>query len=438
MIEIIPIGGYSEIGRNCVIIRYEDEAVMLDLGLHMENYIRLTEDEDVPVDIPLNTLIKHDAVPDILKNKELLKQVKAVCISHAHLDHVGAVPFFASKLRVPVHGTNFTIEVLKALLKDKRKRFDNLQKHPENCKFKVSKNLQIQFINVTHSTPQTVVIVVHTPKGSVVYANDFKLDNVPVMGSKPNYEAFEKLTNVKALIMDSLYALDPRKTPSESIAREMIRDVLLGVNSEGKNIVVTTFSSHIARIKTIIEIAESLKRKPVIIGRSLAKYLDAAKAANIADFENKAEFVRFGSKIKSYFKYNKNTKNKLFIVTGHQGEPKAILSRLVRENIFPFDYEDLVIFSCKIIPVEQNFKNREILEDELKSKKVRLFTDIHVSGHACREDHREFIKLIRPEHIVPTHGDVNMLKAQKDLDSQMNFKDENVHIIKNFDVLKLK
>ena len=439
MIEIIPVGGYSEIGRNCVIVKYKKESVMLDLGLHMENYVRLTQDEDVPFEVPLSTLVREQAVPDLLSIKEELKQVKALCISHAHLDHVGAVPFYATKLKMPIHGTEFTIEVLKALLKDKKKRVESkLVKHKENETFKVSDNIKIQFINITHSTPQTVIIVVHTPEGSVVYANDFKLDNAPLMGPKPNYKAMEQLKNVKALILDSLYALDPRKTPSESIAREMIRDVLLGISSKDKNIVVTTFSSHIIRLKTVVEIAETLKRKPVFVGRSISKYLDAAKAAGIIDFEQKAEFVRFGGQLEKYFKGLKKTTDKLFIVTGHQGEPKAVLSRLAKSSYFPFGYEDLVLFCCKIIPHEENFKNREVLEAHLKNRRVRIFADLHVSGHACREDHREFIKIINPENVIPTHGEIPMLEAQKELAKEVGYKDSQVHILKNFSRIYLK
>lgn len=433
MIEIIPIGGYSEIGRNCTIVKYKDEAVMLDLGLHMENYIRLTEDEDVPFEIPQSTLIREDAVPDLMSVSDELKYLKAVCISHAHLDHVGAVPFFANKIKVPVHGTKFTIEVLRKLLDDKKKAMNaDLVSHPENSKFRVSDNLSVEFIHITHSTPHTVLVVVHTPEGCVVYANDFKLDNAPLLGPKPNYAAMKKLKNVKALIVDSLYALDPRKTPSESIAREMLRDVLLGTSSEGKNIIVTTFSSHIARLKSVLEIARLLKRKPVFIGRSLAKYLDAAKAAGIVDFEKNAEFVRFGSKLEKYFRQNRVTTDKLFIVTGHQGEPKAVLSRMAKGGFFPFNHEDLVVFSCKVIPNEENFLNRSKLESELKGKKVRIFADIHVSGHACREDHREFIKLLNPENVIPTHGDVAMLNAQKDLCVEIGIDEGKVHILKNF------
>jgi ribonuclease J len=365
-----------------------------------------------------------------------MKNLKAICISHAHLDHVGAVPFFTNKIKVPIHGTRFTIEVLKALLLEKQTESQKKQEieliaHEQNERFRVSKNLEIEFIHVTHSTPHTVLVVVHTPEGSVVYANDFKLDNTPVLGEKPNYEAMKKLTNVKALIMDSLYALNPQKTPSEKIAKEMLEEVMMETDSIGSNIIVTTFSSHIERLKTIVEISEKLKRTPVFVGRSISKYLDAAKAAGIIDFEKRAEFVKYGSKVEKYFEKTKKTDDKVFIVTGHQGEPKAVLSRLARQRIFPFKPEDIVIFSCKVIPTEDNYRNREKLENELKAKKARIFTNIHVSGHAAREDHREMIKLIRPENIIPTHGLPEMLQACKELAIEMGYKPEKVHLLKN-------
>ena len=433
MIEIIPVGGFSEIGRNCVIIKYKNESIMLDLGVHMEHYVRVTQDEDMSFNPPTSLLIAEQAVPDLMSIKDELKQVKAICVSHAHLDHVGAIPFFTKELSVPIYATAFTCEVLKAILKDKRKSYKGkIVRKSENSNFKVSDNLTVEFLNITHSTPQSVVIAVHTPDGTVVYANDFKLDDTPILGKAPNYEGLKNLKNVKALIMNSLYAPTLGRAPSEARAKKLLEELLLSINTSDRNIVITTFSSQIARIKTIVEIARKLKRKPVFIGRSLSKYLDAAKKAGIANFENEADFVRFGGKVENYFKKVKDTHKKLFVVTGHQGEPKAVLSRMATQKIFPFDYEDLVLFCCKIIPNEENYRNRSALEAKLKSKKVRIFSDIHVSGHACREDHREFIKLLKPLNIIPTHGEVPMLEAQKELAREIGYDDKKVHILKNF------
>jgi ribonuclease J len=410
-LEIIPVGGFSEVGRNCTIVKVDDEAVMLDLGLHMDNYIAYTEvdvdEADDKRDMSPEALIKVNAVPDINRVKELLPLVKAICISHAHLDHLGAVPFLSNKFRADIHGTRYTIEVLKEMLENEGGKLrNNLIYHDVNSKFKVSKKITVEFVNITHSTPQTVMIVVHTPYGSVVYANDFKLDNAPVLGEKPHFKRFNELgkEGVKALIMDSLYAGTMMKTPSEAIAREMLKDVLLGVNSKGNAIIITTFSSHIARLSSLVALGKKLKRRVIFVGRSFNKYLSAAKRAGIADFSKQAEFVKYGSQVPGFFKKIKHAEKCMFIVTGHQAEPGAVLPRMVYKHLYNFKEGDNVIFSCSIIPVENNKRNRERLDAELRKKKARLFTDVHVSGHAFREDHRDLIHMLKPEYVIPTHA----------------------------------
>lgn len=440
MIEIIPVGGYSEIGRNCTIVKWNDEAVMLDFGLMMENYVALQEDTDyIKTGVPKSVLIRENAVPDLDAVKDELKYIKALCISHAHLDHVGAVPFFANKINAPIYGTPFTIEVLKTLMSDKKQSPQTqLLAKKENSKFKVSKNIKIQFINVTHSTPQSVIIAVHTPDGVVVYANDFKLDENPGYGKKTDIGALRMLKNVKVLIMDSLYSLEEGKAASESEAKKKLEEALLETDYSDRNIVVTTFASQIYRLRAIVEVAEELGRKPVFVGRSMAKYLEAAKKAGIVDFEKRAEFVKFGGAIEKYFKTNPNTKEKLFIVTGHQGEPKAVLSRMAQNTFFPFQESDLIVFSCNVIPTEECFRNRERLEGELANRNLEIIKGIHASGHGCQEDHKELIWLLNPEHIIPTHGDPDMLAEQKRLCQTLGYKEEKIHVLRNFSRVYIK
>jgi ribonuclease J len=272
IMDIIPVGGFSEIGRNCVVIKSGNESVMLDLGLLMENYVRYTEDEDVK-DFSPKKLMDINAVPDINAIQDIKNTIKGICISHAHLDHVGGVPFIGGKFNCPVHATPFTAEVLKVLSEKDIPLKNEVFPHKQNARFRISSNIEVEFIAMTHSVPQTVMIIVHTPEGAVAYANDFKFDNAPLLGLKPNYERLRDL-KPKVLIMDSLYALQHKKTPSESIARELLKDVLLGTGFDGKqNVVVTTFSSHIARLKTIEELGQKMDRKVVFLGRSIAKVL---------------------------------------------------------------------------------------------------------------------------------------------------------------------
>jgi len=272
-VEIIPIGGFSEIGRNCCAIKVDDEIVILDMGLHMEKYIEYQgEDRHDIIDMAPKTLMNIGAVPDIRELYSDRDKVVAICVGHAHLDHCGATPFLANKFNCPVYGTSFTIEVLKAIVKDEKIDLRNdLIKQKQDSKFRVSKNIEIEFISVTHSTPQTVLIAIHTKYGVHLYANDFRLDEHPTFGKRTNVKRLEEL-DINALIIDCLYTTNSARTPSEMIPKQMLKEILLVNNNEGKNIFVTTFSSHIERIKTITEIAHKMGRKVIFLGRSLSKY----------------------------------------------------------------------------------------------------------------------------------------------------------------------
>jgi len=433
-IKITAVGGFSEIGRNCTLIEVDNECVLLDMGLHMENYINFTQDEDMKNALDPRDLIEHDAVPNILKIEDKLKHVKALLITHAHLDHLGAVPFLASHFpQADIYGSEYTIEVLKAILMDEKIDIPNkLIAKPVNSKFKISDTFSIEFINMTHSVPQTVMILVKTKYGDILYANDFKFDNNPTLGEKPNYKALEEIgksNNLKALIVDSLYADDPRKTPSEAIAREMLKDVMLGTHSEGNVVLITTFSSHIARLKSIIHLGKKLNRKIILMGRSLTKYVKAAEDIGLVNFTKDCEVVTYGSQIRRFFQKTSHPEKYLFVVTGHQGEPQSVLGKLVNRKWLKFHEGDHVIFSSTIIPVEQNFINRELLETQLNKFKVRIFRDVHVSGHAGREDLRDLVNLVKPEYVFPAHGTKKKSEAMKELCEIIGYKDKKVRIL---------
>ena len=432
MVEIYAVGGYNEVGKNCTVIRVDGEAVMLDMGVHIGNYIKYTDDEELIAIRPAE-LIKAEAVPDISVIENLRKNIKAIIPTHAHLDHLGAIPYLGSKFKAPVIGTPFTTEVLKTILKDDKIKLNNkIITLSANSSYKISENLKIEFVNTTHSTPQTVMVAVHTKDGIILYANDFKFDIFPVLGKKPNFKRLEELgkKGVLALIVDSTYAKDNKKTPSENVAKEMLKDVL-SIPAKNGVMVVTTFSSHLARLKSIVEMGKKINREILFLGRSLYKYVKAGERIGIINFTKDVKFFRFSGQIKKILKkVERNRERYLLVVTGHQGEPKAVLSKMLRNEFkFNFQRDDHIIFSCKTIPTEINIKNREELENELKSHGVRIFTDIHQSGHAAREDLRDLIKLVKPKHIIPAHGDKSMEKALADLAYEEGYKSKNVHIM---------
>jgi len=441
MIEICTVGGYDEVGKNMTAVNVDNEVVILDMGIHLESYIKYTEDEDI-IKIEPSELIKVGAVPDVTKIEKWKKNVKAIIPTHAHLDHVGAVPYLSSNYDAPILGTPFTIAVLKTILKDEGIVIKNkIRKLTPNSVFQLSKNLKLEFINITHSTPHTVMAALHTKYGTILYANDFKFDRFPTLGDKPNYKRLKQLgkKGVLCLILDSTYSQSYTKTPSESVAKEMLRDVLLGTGNRGKAVFVTTFSSHIARLRSIVECGQKMNRKVVFLGRSLSKYCRASESIGIAKFSD-VEIVKYRKDIKrNLAKMRKRGISKyLVVLTGHQGEPKAALSRVANGELgFNFEPDDHVVFSCKTIPTPTNIENRRVLEEKLKKQHVRIFKDIHVSGHAAREDSRDLIGLVRPKHIIPAHGEHKMTNAMADLALEMGYKPKNIHVMRDGQVLKI-
>ncbi|MCB9358412.1 RNase J family beta-CASP ribonuclease [Candidatus Woesearchaeota archaeon] len=439
-IEIMAVGGYSEVGRNMTAIKVDDEVIICDMGVHLENYISLTEDEDL-VNIHPDELIAHNACPNIELLGEWKEKVKAIIPTHAHLDHIGAIPFLARSFECPIICTPFTAALLNSLITDAKIPFKNKIKVLNvNSSIKISNSLTMEFVSITHSTPQTVVAVLHTPYGKIVYANDFKLDNYPVLGTKPNLARLEEIGNegdVVCLVMDSLYAHEARKMPSESVARAMLKDVLLGTYCEGKAVICTTFSSHIARLKSMVDYGKRMGRKVIFLGRSLHKYIAAAESVGLVKFSEQAEIVKYSSKVKS--RLNKMMREGidkyLIICTGHQGEPQAGLYKMAH-GMFDFKRGDHVVFSSSVIPSPTNQRNRHVIEEKLTSLGVRIFKDIHVSGHAAREDHRDMIEMLKPKHIVPSHSEPDRMAALADLAYDLGYHERFIHLLKNGSILK--
>lgn len=436
MIEIYAVGGYNEVGKNCTAINIDGEVLIIDLGIHLENYIKLTEDEDL-VKIDAKKLIEAGAVPDISVLDNVNNKVKAIVISHAHLDHVGAVPYIADKFNAPVVCAPYTAGIVRRILRDDKIKLKNEIKTLNlNSYYKISDDIKIEFIHITHSIPQTALVAVHTKYGIILYSNDFKLDLYPTLGKGPNFKRLEEMgkEGVMALVVESTYASDARKMPSESVAKEMLRNVLLGTDNKDNLIIVTTFSSHMARLKSIVEFGKKLNRKILFLGRSLEKYARAAEEIGIIDFSKDVEIVKYSRQIERRLKsVDKERKKYLLVVTGHQGEPKSVLHKIAKGefkfNLYP---EDNIVFSCRTIPTPTNIANRDALENELKLSGVRIFKDIHQSGHAAREDLRDFINMVKPKNIIPAHGTKEMKDALAGLCVEMKYKiGKNIFLVRN-------
>src|SRR3989344_2908672 len=227
--KIHTIGGYNEVGKNMTALELGEDVLLFDAGLFLPAIVGVSEREKIPTEKGMRAL---GALPDdtYLDTHGLRDKVRAILVSHAHLDHVGAIPYNAPRYNADVVGTPYTMEVLKILMEDAGQRIKNkILSVPVNGTYMLKgKNAyKIEFINMTHSTLQCAIIAVHTPDGVILYANDYKLDNTPVFGDPPNYRRLKELSKmgVKALIVDCLYAPDDRKTPAEKIAKGLLEDV---------------------------------------------------------------------------------------------------------------------------------------------------------------------------------------------------------------------
>ncbi len=443
-IEICTVSGYNEVGRNMTAVRVDDEVVIFDMGIHLENYISYTNDEELIV-YDTKAMIDVQALPDVALIEDWRPMVKAIVPTHAHLDHIGGIPFLANRYKCPVICSPYTAEVLRRIMEDQKLELrSQLKVLTVNGTIKITNKLRLEFVEITHSTPNTVMAFLHTPYGVIVYANDFKFDLYPTLGKKPDIERLKKLgdNGILCLIIDSTYAGERIKMPSESVAKQMLKDVLIGTDSRNKAVIVTTFSSHIARLKSIIEFGKKMNRKIVFLGRSLSKYCYASEDIGIVNFSKDVEIVKYRSQISKKLKQvMKEGKHKyLLVVTGHQGEPRATLSKMVSGELgFRFDQNDHVIFSCKVIPTETNRNNREILEEKLKAHKVRMFKDIHVSGHAAREDLRRLLELLTPKNVIPAHGDLSKTSELAALSEELGYKrGRNVFLMSNGGRIEIK
>lgn len=445
MIKIHTIGGYNEVGKNMTALEYGEDVLLFDAGLFLPAIVGVEEREKNPTAKGMRSI---GALPDdlYLDQRNLRNKVRAILISHAHLDHVGGIPYLSERYNAGVFGTPYTTEVLKILMNDNNQSIKNKITSVKLNSFYIVKgksaNYKVEFINMTHSTLQSSCIAVHTPEGVVLYANDFKLDNSPVFGDKPNYEKLKELSKIgiRALIVDCLYAPDDRKTPSEKIAKGLLEDVFFSTENRNSGMVVTTFSSHIARVKTITEFGQRLGREVIFLGRSLSKYVQAARNIGKGDFARNVKIVTYRRQMgKVIEKVNKNKTKYLVVCTGHQGEPGSILDRIARGQLnLKLSSEDQIIFSSKTIPTPVSEANREQLTKRLKKFQVRIFDNVHVSGHGGREDLRDLINLTKPEHIIPSHGDLKKLTAGAILASEMGYKlNQTVHLMENGGMLRV-
>ena len=436
-IEIIAVGGYEEVGRNMTAVRCGKEIVIFDMGLRLDQ-LMIHEDAEVDQMHSLD-LIRIKAIPDDTVMQTVEGSVKAIVCSHGHLDHIGAIPKLAHRYKAPIIATPYATELIRQQISGERK-FDvgnKLFALAAGQKYTISRNLVLEFVRTQHSIIDTVTPVLHTPRGAIVYACDFKFDRTPVIGQPPDFARFRQIgkEGVLVLIVESPYIHQPGRCPSERIARDLVRDVITSFEDDKNAMMVSTFSSHISRVKTIAECAHEIGRKPVFLGRSMEKYGVTAEQMKYVSFPKSTSVFGNRRTVDRFMRrMMKEGKEKFLpIVTGHQGEPGSILTRIaLGDTPFSLSKGDKVIFSANIIPNQMNVAQRYRIEQCIKNAGGRIFDNLHVSGHAYREDHFEFLHMLNPQHIVPAHGGLNMTSNYVEFGGELGYTLNNdIHLMKN-------
>lgn len=251
----------------------------------------------------------------------------------------------------------------------------------------------------------------------------------------------KRLSNKEFVIslIGSVRADDPNPTPSESHAREMLEEVMPKASDRGRGLLVTAFSTHIARIKTIIEISYEIERKPIILGRSLRTKCKIASELNLVDFPSDLKILGHVSSVRKALKViDKSREDYVIITTGHQGEPNALLSRIADEKE-PYEIKsgDEVIFSTSVIPNPLNIANRKLLEAKLEAQGARIHRNVHVSGHAGKPGTKKLIQKINPDHLIPFHGTLQKMESLLEIGREIGYSNQQMHMTENGKTLSI-
>ena len=416
-VKIIPLGGLEQIGMNITAYEYEDSIIVVDCGLAFP-----TEDM-LGIDL---------VIPDVTYLKDNIDKVKGFVITHAHEDHIGALPYILPQVNVPVYATKLTMGIIENKLKE-----HNLLK---NTKRKVIKHGQsinlgcfrIEFIRTNHSIADSAAFAIYTPVGTIVHTGDFKVDYTPVFGDAFDLQRLGEIgkKGVLALLADSTNVERPGYTMSERTVGRTF-DNLFAENVNHR-IIIATFASNVDRVQQIINSAIKYGRKVVIEGRSMVNIITTASELG---YINIPEGILIDiEQIKNY-----PPEKLVLITTGSQGEAMAALSRMAarvhrKVSIVP---GDTVILSSNPIPGNEKQVSKVINELSRIGAKV-IFQDTHVSGHACQEELKLIYALTKPKYSIPVHGEYRHLVRHSELAQEMGVEKDNVFILSSGDVLEME
>lgn len=416
-VKIIPLGGLYEIGKNITVIEYKNDIIVVDCG------IIFPEDEMLGIDV---------VIPDITYLEKNKDKVRAIVLTHGHEDHIGALPYVLKKINVPVYGTKLTLGLVENKLVEKGIKNTTLNVVKPGQKTKLG-SMVVEYIRANHSIPDAVSLAIHTPEGAIVHTGDFKIDYTPINGEMMDLNRFADLGSrgVLALLADSTNVERPGSTMSERTVGNTFNDIFM--TAEGR-VIVATFASNVHRIQQIVNAAVMFDRKIVVSGRSMINVVKVSTELGYLD-------VPEGTII-DINDMNKYPDNKITIITtGSQGEPMAALSRLAfsdhrKMELIP---GDLVIISATPIPGNEKTVSKVINQLFKRGANViyEALADVHVSGHACKEELKLIHSLVKPKYFIPVHGEYRHLNQHAQLAESLGMNRDNIFIMENGQILEL-
>ena len=417
-LKIIPLGGIEEIGKNITVFEYGNDIVLVDCG------VAFPEDDMLGIDL---------VIPDFTYLERNKDRIRGLVITHGHEDHIGSIAYLLKQINVPIYATKLTIGLISNKLEEHRLLKTAKLHVVKQGQTIVLGKIRVEFIRSCHSIPDSVALAIHTPVGTVVHTGDFKIDYTPIDDQKIDLGRLAELGNrgVLALLSDSTNAERKGYTMSESTVGEVFDKLFMNCK---KRIVVATFASNMHRVQQIVNSAVANNRKIAVCGRSMINMIQTSVELGYIHAPKKV-FIELDM-IKNY------TDDQLVIITtGSQGEPMSALTRMANgeHRKVNINSNDLVIISATPIPGNEKFVAK-VIDDLMKIGAEVVYSslaDVHVSGHACQEEQKLMLSLVRPKYFIPVHGEYRQLIAHRNTARQMGIPADNVLLMKNGKVLEL-
>jgi ribonuclease J len=416
-LKVIPLGGLGEIGKNTTVIEYNNNIIIIDCGMAFPG------DEMLGIDI---------VIPDItylIKNKE---KIKGIILTHGHEDHIGSIPYFLRKLNIPIYGTKLTLGLVENKLLEHKIEDASLNQIKAGDTFKLG-CFKITAVRVNHSIPDAVAYAIETPIGTIVHTGDFKIDYTPINEEVIDLGKFADIGRKGVLLAmsDSTNVERPGFTESEKTIGQKFMDVFKNCDSR---IIVASFASNIHRLQQVIDAAVANKRKVAISGRSM---INAIRVSLDLGYLNAPEGTIINvNEVKSL-----KDDEIVILTTGSQGEPMSALTRMANNDHRKIQIKpgDLVIISANPIPGNEITVSNVI--NTLYEKGARVLydalTQVHVSGHARRDELKLMLSLLKPKFFIPVHGEYRHLVQHANLANELGMPMENTMIGNNGDVIEL-